>query len=110
MDHNLMPKAAQPVNRFTTGQLPAELAELSEEALQLFDDSASVLASDNLASDLLRSLLHCVPSSLEDLPLYHQINKVVSVGREALSTPPDLMSAINSAAISSSSYDGDDAE
>ena len=43
---NLMPQAAQPVNRTTTGQLPAELAELSEEALQLHgDDSASVLAS-----------------------------------------------------------------
>jgi bacteriocin leader peptide (microcyclamide/patellamide family) len=42
---NLMPQAAQPVNRITTGQLPAELAELSEEALQLHsDDSASVLA------------------------------------------------------------------
>jgi bacteriocin leader peptide (microcyclamide/patellamide family) len=43
---NLMPQAAQPVNRITTGQLPAELAELSEEALQLHgDNSASVLAS-----------------------------------------------------------------
>ncbi|BAY91224.1 microcyclamide/patellamide family RiPP [Tolypothrix sp. LEGE 11397] len=44
--HNLMPQAAQPVNRITTGKLPAELAELSEEVLQLHgDDSASVLAS-----------------------------------------------------------------
>ncbi|MEG4943099.1 DUF5837 family cyanobactin class RiPP [Microcoleus sp. F4-D5] len=44
---NLMPQAAQPVNRSTTGQLPAELAELSEEALQLHgEDSANaVLAS-----------------------------------------------------------------
>jgi len=46
---NLMPLAAQPVNRITTGQLPAELAELSEEALQLLGDgdgySASVLPS-----------------------------------------------------------------
>ena len=44
---NLMPQAAQPVNRLTTGQLPTELAELSEEALQLHgdDSSASVLAS-----------------------------------------------------------------
>ncbi|MBD2301200.1 DUF5837 family cyanobactin class RiPP [Nostoc sp. FACHB-190] len=48
---NLMPQAAQPVNRITTGQLPAELAELSEEALQLYSDDAysasiaSVLAS-----------------------------------------------------------------
>jgi bacteriocin leader peptide (microcyclamide/patellamide family) len=32
---NLMPQAAQPVNRITTGQLPAQLAELLEEALQL---------------------------------------------------------------------------
>jgi bacteriocin leader peptide (microcyclamide/patellamide family) len=46
---NLMPQAAQPVNRITTGQLPTELAELSEEALQLQGDhvfnSASVLLS-----------------------------------------------------------------
>jgi bacteriocin leader peptide (microcyclamide/patellamide family) len=46
---NLMPQVAQPVNRISTGQLPAELAELSEEVLsQLGEDaanSASVLAS-----------------------------------------------------------------
>ncbi|WP_449416113.1 DUF5837 family cyanobactin class RiPP [Phormidium nigroviride] len=43
---NLMPQAAQPVNRTTTGQLPDVLAELSEEALQQPDgnySSASVL-------------------------------------------------------------------
>jgi bacteriocin leader peptide (microcyclamide/patellamide family) len=46
---NLMPQAAQPVSRTTTGQLPPELAELSEEALQLYGEgsrercSASVL-------------------------------------------------------------------
>jgi bacteriocin leader peptide (microcyclamide/patellamide family) len=52
--HNLMPQAAQPVNRITTGQLPAELAELSEEALQLHGDdgsSASVLASSSYCID-----------------------------------------------------------
>jgi len=38
---NLMPQAAQPVNRTSTGQLPAELAELSEEALQLHGDDSS---------------------------------------------------------------------
>ncbi len=43
---NLMPQVAQPVNRINTGQLPAQLAELSEEALQLHGDSASVLASE----------------------------------------------------------------
>ncbi|MBD2214518.1 microcyclamide/patellamide family RiPP [Nostoc linckia FACHB-104] len=43
---NLMPQAARPVNRITTGQLPAELAELSEEALHLHgESSASVLSS-----------------------------------------------------------------
>ena len=41
---NLMPHAAQPVNRTTTGQLPPELAELSEEALQA-SSSTSVLPS-----------------------------------------------------------------
>ena len=46
---NLMPQAAQPVNRITTGQLPALLAELSEEALQLHecDAAAAVFASDS---------------------------------------------------------------
>ncbi|MCL1469845.1 DUF5837 family cyanobactin class RiPP [Argonema antarcticum] len=45
MDHkNLMPQVAQPVNRITTGQLPAELAELTEEALQLDGDSANSAA------------------------------------------------------------------
>ncbi len=47
---NLMPMAAQPVNRTTAGQLPDVLAELSEEALQLHGDSeaysTSVLASE----------------------------------------------------------------
>jgi len=42
---NLMPQVAQPVNRSTTGQLPAELAELSEEALQLHGDSANETAA-----------------------------------------------------------------
>ena len=45
---NLMPQAAQPVNRNTTGQLPPELAELSEEALSQRGDASgntSVLAS-----------------------------------------------------------------
>jgi len=40
---NLMPIAAQPVNRITTGQpLPLELAELSEEALSWKKIGASV--------------------------------------------------------------------
>ena len=44
---NLMPQAAQPVNRITTGQLPALLAELSEEALQQHEcDAAAVSASE----------------------------------------------------------------
>ena len=41
---NLMPQAAGPVNRITTGQLPESLAELSEEALQLHGDSANTAA------------------------------------------------------------------
>ena len=46
---NLMPQAAQPINRITTGQLPAELAELSEEALQQHEsDAAAVYASIDL--------------------------------------------------------------
>ena len=41
---NLMPQAAQPVNRSTTGLLPDALAELSEEALQLHGDDATAAA------------------------------------------------------------------
>ncbi len=51
---NLMPMAAQPVNRTTAGQLPDVLAELSEEALQLHGDSeaysTSVLASGQVVT------------------------------------------------------------
>jgi bacteriocin leader peptide (microcyclamide/patellamide family) len=47
---NLMPQVAQPVNRTTAGQMPPELAELSEEALQQHGEgtaySTSVLASN----------------------------------------------------------------
>ena len=42
---NLMPIAAQPVSRITTGQLPAALAELSEEALSQLGENASSSAS-----------------------------------------------------------------
>ena len=42
---NLMPIAAQPVNRSTTGQLPDVLAELSEESLQLHGDDANNAAA-----------------------------------------------------------------
>ena len=43
---NLMPQAAQPINRITTGQLPAELAELSEEALQQHCDAAAAVSAN----------------------------------------------------------------
>jgi bacteriocin leader peptide (microcyclamide/patellamide family) len=42
---NLMPQAAGPVNRITTGQLPALLAELSEEALQQHECDAAAAVS-----------------------------------------------------------------
>ena len=47
---NLMPQAAEPVNRTTTGQLSPELAELSEEALQLHGDSANAAVAAVFAS------------------------------------------------------------
>ena len=47
---NLMPQAAQPVNRVTSGQLSPELAELSEEALQLHGECAEATAAAVLAS------------------------------------------------------------
>ena len=47
---NLMPQAAQPVNRISTGQLPDVLAELSEEALQLHGESAHFSSASVLAS------------------------------------------------------------
>lgn len=47
MDYqNLMPQQAQPISRITNGQLPSELAELSEEVL---DDSSDVLPSNEAA-------------------------------------------------------------
>ena len=52
---NLMPQAAQPVNRTTTGQLPDVLAELSEQALQLHGDSADSAAVS--ASQGLKGML-----------------------------------------------------
>ncbi len=57
---NLMPQAAGPVNRTTTGQLPAELAELSEEALQLYgdDSNAAVLASTMYKGEMLCRCSH----------------------------------------------------
>ncbi len=45
---NLMPQAAQPVNRITIGQLPAQLAELSEEALQLHDNNRTYVLQSSL--------------------------------------------------------------
>jgi bacteriocin leader peptide (microcyclamide/patellamide family) len=45
---NLMPQAAQPVNRITIGQLPAQLAELSEEALQLHDSNSTQILQSSL--------------------------------------------------------------
>jgi bacteriocin leader peptide (microcyclamide/patellamide family) len=56
----LIPQAAKPVNRITTGQLPAELAELSEEALQLHgSDSTEVLSSGVCVPCYCRGV--CVP-------------------------------------------------
>ena len=61
MDFNLMPQVAQPVNRITTGQLPAELAELSEEALSQLGEDASSSASV-LASNWTEASWYCVCS------------------------------------------------
>jgi bacteriocin leader peptide (microcyclamide/patellamide family) len=44
---NLMPQAAQPVNRTTTGPLPDVLAELSEEALQLIGGDSGNAVSEH---------------------------------------------------------------
>jgi bacteriocin leader peptide (microcyclamide/patellamide family) len=59
---NLMPQAAQPVTRITTGQLPTDLAELSEEILGADASaySANVLASGaGPVMDLPRSQGYC---------------------------------------------------
>ena len=45
---NLMPQAAQPVNRSTTGQLPDVLAELSEEALQQHECAAAAVSASTI--------------------------------------------------------------
>jgi bacteriocin leader peptide (microcyclamide/patellamide family) len=55
---SLMPQAAQPVNRIITGQLPAELAELSEEALQLHNND-SVSVSSSMRNGDLTNMRHC---------------------------------------------------
>ena len=60
---NLMPQAAQPVNRSTTGQLPAELAELSEEALQQHfghAEAAAVYAAAVSASTTAEDIFRAV--------------------------------------------------
>lgn len=52
-NQNMMPYQAQPINRISSGQLPVELTELSEEALfqlgvssdERASSSSSVLAS-----------------------------------------------------------------
>ena len=46
---NLMPQQAQPISRITNGQLPTELAELSEEVL---GDSSNVLPSGTWCYDV----------------------------------------------------------
>ena len=57
---NLMPQAAQPVNRITTGQLPAELAELSEEALQL-SECEEAAGAGAAAAAVFASAERCCP-------------------------------------------------
>jgi bacteriocin leader peptide (microcyclamide/patellamide family) len=55
---NLMPQVAQPVNRITTGQLPAELAELKEEDLsQLGEETSS--SSGVLPAQFFNGQFHC---------------------------------------------------
>ncbi|MCC5669248.1 DUF5837 family protein [Nostoc sp. CHAB 5784] len=51
---NLMPQPAQPVNRIATGQLPTQLAELSEFTLSQFADAptrGAVLPSNSGSED-----------------------------------------------------------
>jgi bacteriocin leader peptide (microcyclamide/patellamide family) len=45
---NLMPQAAQPVHRTSTGQIPPELAELSEEALSLGVAPSSITGASGM--------------------------------------------------------------
>ena len=74
---NLMPNAAQPVNRITTGQLATELAELSESALSQVEprrSSASIVSCSvhmtlttrsrfQIKSGLLKPIKLSLPSS-----------------------------------------------
>ncbi|NET65393.1 MAG: microcyclamide/patellamide family RiPP [Moorea sp. SIO1G6] len=53
---NITPEQNQPINRITSGQLPAELAELSEEVLQ--DESfAPALAPFDFISEARKKCL-----------------------------------------------------
>jgi len=56
---NLMPQVAQPVNRITTGQMPAELAELSEEALQQHGEGTASYSTSVLASGYMQGTARC---------------------------------------------------
>ncbi|HAX76092.1 MAG TPA: hypothetical protein DCY88_09725 [Cyanobacteria bacterium UBA11372] len=67
----LMPQQAQPVNRITTGQLPCELAELSEEALS---DSASVRRAGKRTSTYKTNLNELLNNFLNELPINTQLH------------------------------------
>jgi len=58
---NLMPIASQPINRISSGQLPSELAELSEEALSQQDD-ASNNSSSSVVASIARNTCLCLCS------------------------------------------------
>lgn len=55
---NLIPHQVQPVNRITTGQLPSELAELTEEVLST--TGGGVSASINILQTGMGGAI-CVP-------------------------------------------------
>ena len=65
---SLMPQAVQPIHRIAAGQLPAALAELSEEALSsvgrangvgVLSSSAEQLGEDESVVEYLLQTCHC---------------------------------------------------
>ncbi len=54
---NLTPNPAQPIERIPTGQLPSELAELSEDTLA----DHGVLPSVTLVGGIIGGALTCIP-------------------------------------------------
>jgi bacteriocin leader peptide (microcyclamide/patellamide family) len=105
---NLIPQQAQPISRITTGQLPTELTELTEEVLGEAVSSSSGSSSilPGIAPDTSVQSFVCGPNN-------PQCDAVFNTSRFA---PGDMMMSLIQMKVDAyekaglCSYDGDDAE